>query len=65
MSDRVLVTGLSGFIASHVAEHLLRTGYAVRGTVRNNTKGEKIVRGRQRLPLHSTYRFAFSNRSPN
>jgi len=43
MTDRVLVTGLSGFIASHVAKGLLDQGYAVRGTVRNKAKGERIV----------------------
>jgi len=32
--DTVLVTGISGFIAKHVALELLRQGYAVRGTVR-------------------------------
>lgn len=34
MTDCVLVTGISGFIAKHVALELLRQGYAVRGTVR-------------------------------
>ena len=43
MSDRVLVTGVSGFIGSHVTERLLAKGYAVRGTVRNKVKGQKIV----------------------
>ncbi|WP_026941196.1 NAD-dependent epimerase/dehydratase family protein [Hellea balneolensis] len=43
MTDRVLVTGVSGFIGSHVAERLLAKGYAVRGTVRNKVKGQKIV----------------------
>lgn len=43
MTDRVLVTGVSGFIASHVAAGLLNQGYAVRGTVRNKVKGERIV----------------------
>lgn len=43
MMDRVLVTGLSGFIASHVAVKLLEQGYKVRGTVRNLAKGEKIA----------------------
>lgn len=33
-TDQVLVTGISGFIAKHVALELLRQGYAVRGTVR-------------------------------
>ena len=43
MTDRVLVTGVSGFIASHVTERLLAKGYNVRGTVRNKVKGQKIV----------------------
>ena len=43
MTDTVLVTGLSGFIGSHVAAGLLTQGYAVRGTVRNAAKGERVV----------------------
>ena len=43
MTDRVLVTGVSGFISSHVTERLLAKGYVVRGTVRNKAKGQKIV----------------------
>lgn len=43
MTDKVLVTGISGFIASHVAAGLLGHGYAVRGTVRNLDKGQRIV----------------------
>jgi len=42
MSDKVLVTGVSGFIASHVTERLLNQGYNVRGTVRNLKKGERV-----------------------
>ncbi|MYR36678.1 NAD-dependent epimerase/dehydratase family protein [Streptomyces sp. SID4944] len=30
MTDRVLVTGVSGFIGGHLAAELLRRGYAVR-----------------------------------
>lgn len=45
MTDTVLVTGISGFIASHVAAKLLEQGYAVRGTVRNKVKGQRIVDG--------------------
>jgi dihydroflavonol-4-reductase len=33
----VLVTGASGFIASHVVQQLLEAGYRVRGTVRSST----------------------------
>jgi len=43
MVDRILVTGVSGFIAAHVTERLLTRGYAVRGTVRNKIKGQKAV----------------------
>jgi len=43
MSDLVLVTGVSGFIASHVTAGLLQQGYAVRGTIRNKEKGQRIV----------------------
>lgn len=37
-NDLVLVTGISGFIAQHVAVALLREGYRVRGTVRSVAK---------------------------
>ena len=43
MADRVLVTGVSGFIAAHVTERLLAKGYLVRGTVRNKSKGQKTI----------------------
>ena len=43
MTDRVLVTGLSGYIASHVAAKLLEKGYAVRGTVRSRAKGRRVL----------------------
>lgn len=42
-SDTVLVTGASGFIAGHVIEELLRHGYAVRGTVRDVARTEKVA----------------------
>ena len=34
----VLVTGVNGFIASHIADQFLRYGYKVRGTTRNTEK---------------------------
>ena len=36
--ERVLVTGASGFVAKHVIGQLLNAGYAVRGTVRGQSK---------------------------
>lgn len=39
----VLVTGVSGYIGHHCALELLKEGYDVRGTLRNLSKGPKIV----------------------
>jgi len=36
----VLVTGVNGYIASHVADQLLEAGYHVRGTVRSTSKAD-------------------------
>ena len=36
----VLVTGVNGYIASHIAEQLLEHGYRVRGTVRDAFKAD-------------------------
>lgn len=43
MSDLVLVTGITGYIASHVTAKLLEKGYRVRGTVRNKAKGRRVL----------------------
>lgn len=43
MTKTVLVTGISGFIAKHVALEFLKAGYKVRGTVRSKAKGEKVA----------------------
>jgi dihydroflavonol-4-reductase len=45
----VLLTGISGFLASHIALKLLKSGHTVRGSVRNNKKGEHV---RQVLEHH-------------
>ncbi|NBR43239.1 MAG: NAD-dependent epimerase/dehydratase family protein, partial [Verrucomicrobia bacterium] len=38
--ERVLVTGISGYIGQHCAAELLRQGYEVVGTVRSRSKAE-------------------------
>ncbi|RPA96466.1 NAD(P)-binding protein [Choiromyces venosus 120613-1] len=47
---RVLLTGASGFIASHILELLLQRGYSVRFTVRSEEKAQKL------LEAHKQYR---------
>lgn len=42
MADLVLLTGVSGFIAKHVALQLLSAGYAVRGTVRDLSRADAV-----------------------
>jgi dihydroflavonol-4-reductase len=42
MTETVLVTGISGFIAKHVALALLREGYSVRGTLRSFSREEEV-----------------------
>lgn len=42
MNDQVLITGISGFIAKHIAKSLLQAGYRVRGTVRSLASGEAV-----------------------
>lgn len=42
--EPVLVTGVNGYIASHVANELLLAGYRVRGTVRNVEKSQWLQR---------------------
>lgn len=38
----ILVTGVNGYIASHIANQLLQLGYSVRGTVRDQSKSKWI-----------------------
>jgi dihydroflavonol-4-reductase len=53
MSDTVLLTGASGFIAKHVALKLLNAGYSVRGTLRRLDRAEEV---RAALAPHLTDR---------
>jgi dihydroflavonol-4-reductase len=42
MPELILLTGISGFIAKHVALKLLAAGYAVRGTLRRLDRTEEV-----------------------
>jgi dihydroflavonol-4-reductase len=44
MAKRILVTGVSGFIAKHVALLLLQQGYSVCGTIRSLNKAGEVKR---------------------
>ena len=46
-TDRVLLTGASGFIAQHILLQLLAEGYAVRATVRSAAKAKLVRRNLQ------------------
>ena len=40
--DKVLVTGASGYIASHCIAELLKNGFAVRGSLRNAQRQDEV-----------------------
>jgi nucleoside-diphosphate-sugar epimerase len=46
----VLVTGASGFIASHIIKQLQEQGYKVRGTVRSLQDEDKVKRLNELCP---------------
>jgi dihydroflavonol-4-reductase len=43
-NNNVLVTGITGFIGSHIAIKLLNAGYSIRGTMRNLGRKESILK---------------------
>jgi len=43
--NKVLVTGISGFVGQHCAVELLKKGYAVRGSVRSLSKTDEVING--------------------
>ncbi len=51
MSDTVLLTGISGFLGSHIALQLLEAGYKVRGSVRDLSRSDEV---RQTMQEHMT-----------
>jgi nucleoside-diphosphate-sugar epimerase len=39
----ILVTGIGGYIASHIVDQLLAAGYKVKGTVRSTAKSQWLL----------------------
>ena len=44
MNKKVLLTGVSGYIANHCAVELLKNGYSVRGSLRSLSKKEEVIK---------------------
>ena len=42
MSEKVMVTGVTGYIGQHCGAELLRQGYEVVGTIRSMEKAEAV-----------------------
>lgn len=52
MSKKALITGITGFAGSHLAELLLKEGYLVYGTTRPRSKKENIAEIEDKLQLY-------------
>ncbi|CAG9992129.1 unnamed protein product [Clonostachys byssicola] len=50
MAKTVLITGASGFIATHTIDAFLRKGYNVRGTVRSEKSGSDVLKTHSKYP---------------
>lgn len=57
MIDRVLVTGVTGYIGQHCGAELLRQGYEVVGTVRSLEKAEVVREGIAKVAPAENLRF--------
>lgn len=44
MAQQILITGISGFIGSHLAEYCLRQGAVIHGTIRSHHLGDELKR---------------------
>ena len=44
MSEKVLLTGISGYIGLNCAHQLLESSYSVIGSVRSHSKKEEVLR---------------------
>ena len=51
---RALITGISGFVGSHLAEFLLNKGVEVHGTIRWRSKLDNIIHIKDKLKLMDT-----------
>ena len=56
----ILLTGASGFLAAHVLNSLLRHGYSVRGTVRNEASASKVRKTHSHLLDGDDSRLSFA-----
>jgi nucleoside-diphosphate-sugar epimerase len=53
VSTRVLITGATGFIGSHVARRLLRQGFEVHALCRSRAAFERLLNVRRQLRIHT------------
>ena len=56
--DKILVTGANGYVAMWLVRQLLEKGYAVRGTVRTEQKGDYIKEYLGKLGLAKKFELA-------
>jgi uncharacterized protein YbjT (DUF2867 family) len=50
MAKTVLITGASGYIATHTIDSFLRQGYNVRGTVRSQKSASEVLKTHAKYP---------------